>query len=183
VEPSLPDRLHPHYGIEKFMHDIVVVVVLISACTAIGLPLCLLLPEERFEVRLTIAPPIGLGLFAIGGTVLYLWGVKPWISMAAMATAGFVIGAVFCLRAKPPRLVPPSKSAMALSAGTAAVILICLSPGWTGGSEFRVFQANVYDHMAYLGERSLFGTSTMHRWPRKQHAPSPTPSWRSQPGI
>ena len=28
------------------MHDVVVVVVLLSACTAIGLPLCLLLPES-----------------------------------------------------------------------------------------------------------------------------------------
>lgn len=140
------------------MHDIVVVVVLLSACTAIGLPLCLLLPEERFGARLAIAPPIGFGLFAIGGTVLYLWGVRPWVSMAATATAGLVIGAVFWLLTKPPRLALPFKPGMALAAGTAAVILICLSPGWTGGPQFRVFQANVYDHMTYLGGTVTFRT-------------------------
>ena len=138
------------------MHDIVVVVVLLSACTAIGLPLCLLLPEERFAVRLAVAPPVGLGLFAIGGTVLYLSGVRPWISMAAMATAGLVIGSVFWLRTRPPRRSPSSKSGMVLGAGTAAVILICLLPGWTGGSQFRVFQANVYDHMTYLAGTVTF---------------------------
>jgi hypothetical protein len=46
------------------MHDIA-----LSACAAIGWPLCLLLPEDRFEARFAIAPPTGFGLFAIGGTV------------------------------------------------------------------------------------------------------------------
>src|ERR1700726_1326704 len=86
------------------MHDIAAVVVLLSACAAIGLPLCLLLPEKQFRARFVIAPPIGFGLFAIGGTVLYLWGVRPWISMMAMAGAGFVLGAVFLLRRRPLRL-------------------------------------------------------------------------------
>ena len=90
------------------MHDIAAVVVLLSACAAIGLPLCLLLPEKQFRARFVIAPPIGFGLFAIGGTVLYLWGVRPWISMMAMAAAGFVLGAVFLLRRRPLRLAPPS---------------------------------------------------------------------------
>src|ERR1700680_4653065 len=86
------------------MHDIAVVVVLLSACSAIGLPPCLLLPEKQFGARFVIAPPIGFGLFAIGGTVLYSWGVRPWISMMAMAAAGFVLGAVFLLRRRPLRL-------------------------------------------------------------------------------
>jgi hypothetical protein len=140
------------------MHDIAVVVVLLSACTAIGLPLCLILPEKRFEARFVIAPPIGFGLFAIGGTVLYLWGVRPWISMVMMAVAGFVLGAAFLLRTRPLRLAPPSKPTMALGAGTVAVVLICLLPAWTGGPQFRIFQANVYDQMIYLGGSVTFRT-------------------------
>jgi hypothetical protein len=140
------------------MHDIAAVVVLLSACAAIGLPLCLLLPDKQFRARFVIAPPIGFGLFAIGGTVLYLWGVRPWISMMAMAAAGFVLGAVFLLRRRPLRLAPPSKPTMAFGAGTVGVILICLLPGWTGGSQFRVFQANVYDQMTYLGASASFRT-------------------------
>jgi hypothetical protein len=141
------------------MHDIVLVVVLLSACAAIGLPLCLLLPEGRFGARIAIAPPIGFGLFAIGGTVLYLWGVRPSVSMMAMATVGIALGVVFLLRTGSPlRLVPPSKPTMAFGAGTAAVILICLLPGWTGGPQFRIFQANVYDQMAYLGGAVTFRT-------------------------
>src|ERR1700686_1490025 len=100
------------------MHDIAVVVVLLSACSAIGLPPCLLLPEKQFGARFVIAPPIGFGLFAIGGTVLYLWGVRPWISMVMMAAAGFVLGTAFLLRTRPLRLAPPSKPTMALGAGT-----------------------------------------------------------------
>ncbi len=138
------------------MHDIAVVVVLLSACSAIGLPLCLLLPEKQFGARFVIAPPIGFGLFAIGGTVLYLWGVRPWISMMAMAAAGFVLGAVFLLRTRPLRLAAPSKPTMAFGAGAVAVILIGLLPGWTGGPQFRVFQANVYDQMTYLGASVTF---------------------------
>jgi hypothetical protein len=140
------------------MHDIAVVVVLLSACTAIGWPLCLLLPEGRFEARFLIAPPIGFGLFAIGGTVLYLWGAKPWISLATITTAGLVLGAVSLLRSRALRLAPPSKPAMALGAGTVAVILICLLPGWMGGPQFRVFQANVYDQMTYLDGSVSFAT-------------------------
>ena len=45
---------------------------------------------------------------------------------------------------------------MAFGVGTAAVILICLLPGWTGGSQFRVFQANVYDYMTYLAGTVTF---------------------------
>jgi hypothetical protein len=138
------------------MHDIAVVVVLLSACSAIGLPLCLLLPEKQFAARFVIAPPIGFGLFAIGGTVLYLWGVRPWISMMAMAAAGFALGAVFLLRRRPLRMAPPSKPTMAFGAGTVAVILICLLPGWTGGPQLRIFQANVYDQMIYLGGSVTF---------------------------
>ncbi len=33
----------------------------------------------------------------------------------------------------------------------AVVAILGLAPGWTGGPRFRVFQANVYDHMLYLG--------------------------------
>ena len=138
------------------MHDIAVVVVLLSACSAIGLPPCLLLPEKQFGARFVIAPPIGFGLSAIGGTVLYLWGVRPWISMMAMAAAGFVLGAVFLLRTRPLRLAAPSKPTMAFGAGAVAVILIGLLPGWTGGPQFRVFQANVYDQMTYLGASVTF---------------------------
>jgi hypothetical protein len=140
------------------MHDIGVVVVLLSACSAIGWPLCLLLPEGRFRGRFMIAPPIGFALFAIGGTALYLWGVRPWVSMVTMATAGIVLGAVFWLRTRPLRLAPPSKPTMAFGAGTFAVILICLLPGWTGGPQFRIFQANVYDHMTYLAGSVTFRT-------------------------
>ena len=141
------------------MHDIALVVVLLSACAAIGLPLCLLLPEGRFGARFAIAPPIGFGLFAIGGTVLYLWGVRPSVSMMAMATAGLAIGVVYLLRTgSPPRLAPPSKPTMAFGAATATVILICLLPGWTGGPQFRIFQANVYDQMTYLGGSVTFRT-------------------------
>jgi hypothetical protein len=140
------------------MHDIAVVVVLLSACTAIGWPLCLLLPKGRFAARFVIAPPTGFGLYAIGGTALYLWGVRPWISMVTMAAAGFVLGAVFLLRTRPLRLAPPSRPTMGFGAGTVAVILICLLPGWTGGPQFRVFQANVYDHMTYLAGSVTFRT-------------------------
>jgi hypothetical protein len=140
------------------MPDIAVVVVLLSACTAIGWPLCLLLPEGRFAARFAIAPPIGFGLFAIGGTVLYLWGVKPWVSMVTMAAAGFVLAAVFLLRTRRLRLAPPSNPTMAFGAGTLAVVLICLLPAWTGGPQFRVFQANVYDQMLYLGGSVTFRT-------------------------
>jgi hypothetical protein len=141
------------------MHDIAVVAVLLSAYTAIGLPLCLLLPAGRFGARFAIAPPIGFGLFAIGGTVLYLWGVRPSVSMVAMATAGLALGVVYLLRTGSPlRLAPPSKPTMALGAGTVAVILICLLPGWTGGPQFRIFQANVYDQMLYLGGSVTYRT-------------------------
>ena len=138
------------------MHDIALVVVLLAACAAIGLPLCLLLPEERFGARFAIAAPIGFGLFAIGGTVLYLWGVRPSISMVAMAIAGLALGIIYSLRSG--RLVPPSRRTMALGAGTCAVILTCLLPGWTGGPQFRIFQANAYDQMTYLGGAVTFRT-------------------------
>ena len=160
------------------MHDIAVVVVLLSACAAIGWPLCLLLPDKQFGARFVVAPPIGFGLFAIGATVLYLWGVRPWISMMAMAAAGFVLGAVFLLRRRPLRLAPPSNPTMAFGAGTVAVILICLLPGWTGGSQFRVFQANVYDQMTYLGASASFRTHDYASITAeaKRAAPDPIPS-------
>ena len=133
------------------MHDISLVLVLLAACAAIGLPLCLLLPAGRFRARFAIAPPIGFGVFAIGGTVLYMSGIKPPVAMIAMATAGLAIGAVYAWRTGLPLwLAPRSKPAMALSAGTFAIILIGLLPGWTGGPQFRVFQANAYDQMVYL---------------------------------
>jgi hypothetical protein len=140
------------------MQDIAVVVVLLAACAAIGWPPCLLLPEGRFKARFVIAPPVGFGLFAIGGTVLYLWGVRPWLSMVAMATAGLVLAGVCLLRTRQLRLGRPSRPAMAFGAGTVAVILICLLPGWTGGPQFRIFQANVYDQMLYLGGSVTFRT-------------------------
>jgi hypothetical protein len=48
-ELSFRDHRRPRYRIETFMRDIAVVVVLLSACWATGLPLCLLLPEKQFE--------------------------------------------------------------------------------------------------------------------------------------
>ena len=139
------------------MHDIATVLVLLLACAAVGLPLCLVLPEDRFAARFVIAPPIGFGLFAVGGTVFYMWGVAPWISMLAMATAGLAIGAVYVSCTGLPRqLAAPSKPTMAFCAGTVAVILICLLPAWTGGSQFRVFQANVYDQVDYQGAAVVF---------------------------
>jgi hypothetical protein len=138
------------------MQDIAVVVGLLTACTAIGFPLCLLLPKPRFRARFVIAPPIGFGLFAIAGTVLYLWGVRPWIAMVTMAAAGLVLGTASLWRSQRLRLTPPSRSTMAFGAGTVAVILICLLPGWTGGPQFRIFQANVYDQLTYLGGAVTF---------------------------
>ena len=165
------------------MHDIAVVVVLLSACSAIGLPLCLLLPEKQFGVRFVIAPPIGFGLFAIGGTVLYLWGVRPWISMMAMAAAGFVLAAVFLLRTRPLRLAAPSKPTMAFGAATVAVILICLLPGWTGGPQFRVFQANVYDQMVYLGASAGFRTHDYASMTAEANRAAPDPIVAASAGV
>jgi hypothetical protein len=157
------------------MHDIAVVFVLLSACAAIGWPLCLLLPEGRFEARFSIAPPIGFGLFAIGGTVLYLWGAKPWISLVTMTTAGLVLGTVSLLRSRALQLASPSKPTIALGAGTVAVILICLLPGWTGGPQFRVFQANVYDQMTYLDGSVSFPTFDFASITAEEHRAAPDP--------
>jgi hypothetical protein len=131
------------------MPDVVIVCVLLSACAAIGAPLCFLLPSDRFAARFAIAPPLGLALFGIGGTVLYRWGITPWLSMAAMASTGVAVASACCFRARPfPIGVSPGRAA-AFVATIAAVILICLLPAWTGGSQFRIFQGNVYDQMTY----------------------------------
>ena len=165
------------------MHDIAVVAILLSASTAIGLPLCLLLPKQRFEARFAIAPPIGFGLYALGGTVLYVWGVAPWISMVAMAVAGLAIGAVFLWRTGPVRLAERSGQALTLGAGTAAVILICLLPGWTGGPQFRVFQANVYDQMLYLAGSVAIRTHNYAAVTAEAASPAPNPIVAKAPRL
>ncbi|MDI1266122.1 MAG: hypothetical protein PS018_22995 [bacterium] len=139
------------------MHDLVVVVVSLAAYAAIGFPLCFLLPEQRFGVRFAIAPPLGFGMLAIGATALYPWGIRPWVSLLAMAGTGIAFGTSLLLRAgiRRPLL---SSNAIRLVATTVIVTLICLAPGWTGGAKFRVFQANPYDQMVYLGGSMTFRT-------------------------
>lgn len=139
------------------MHDLMVVVVSLAAYAAIGFPLCLLLPEQRFGVRFAIAPPLGFGMLAIGATALYPWGIRPWVSLLAMAGAGIALGASLWLRAGCPRPAL-SSNAIRLGATTVIVTLICLAPGWTGGAKFRSFQSNPYDQMVYLGGSMTFRT-------------------------
>ena len=128
------------------MHDILVVGLFVSMCGAIGLPFSLLLPSQRFAVRWALAPPLGFGLLAAGTAVLYLSGVAPWVTLLAMAAIGLLVAVA---------MIVPGGRWSRISAGpwlatamaVAAVAIICLAPGWTGGSRFRVFQANVYDHL------------------------------------
>jgi len=131
------------------MPEVVVVSIVLLACAAIGTPLCYLLPSGYLAARFMIAPPIGLSLFSVGGTILYRTGISPWLSMVTMAAAGLTIGAARFLRRGPFRPRAPSKCTVASGAGIAAVILICLLPAWTGGPQFRIFQANVYDQMTF----------------------------------
>jgi len=131
------------------MSDIVVVIVVLSACAAMGMPLCTLLPRDRFAVRFIIAPPLGLAVFAVAGTILYRDGVPPWLSMLVGAGAGLVVMGAWRLGANLPRSAVSSTSLAPVAAGTVAVLVLCLSPAWTGGAKFRIFQANVYDQMTF----------------------------------
>jgi hypothetical protein len=128
------------------IQDVMVVAATLSACAAIGCPVCLILPANRFELRLTAAPPIGLGLFAVGGTLLYRWGIAPWISMLAMSAAGLVLSVSL---SRPFWIAALSKRTAAFCAGVAAVAFICLLPAWTGGPQFSIFQGNFYDQMSF----------------------------------
>lgn len=138
------------------MHDILVVGLIALTCGAIGLPFSLLLPSEHFEVRWALAPPLGLGLLAAGTAVLYLSGVAPWVTLPAMAIAGLVIAAAMRFPALHRRPMPSSGRWFVTAIAVAVVAMVCLAPGWTGGARFRVFQANVYDHMLYLGSSASY---------------------------
>ncbi|KYH02354.1 hypothetical protein SE91_31355 [Bradyrhizobium sp. DOA1] len=139
------------------MHDILVVGLFVSMCGAIGLPFSLLLPSQRFAVRWALAPPLGFGLLAAGTAVLYLSGVAPWVTLLAMAAIGLLVAVA---------MIVPGGRWSRISAGpwlatamaVAAVAIVCLAPGWTGGSRFRIFQANVYDHLLYVGAAISYRT-------------------------
>lgn len=138
------------------MHDILVVGLFVSMCGAIGLPFSLLLPSQGFAARWALAPPLGFGLLAAGTALLYLSGVAPWVTLLAMAATGLVVAAAMIVRSGPwrRRISTGVWSAMAV----AAVAILCLAPGWTGGPRFRVFQANVYDHLLYVGASISYRT-------------------------
>lgn len=133
------------------MHDILVVALIVLACGAIGLPFSLLLPSDRFGVRWALAPPLGFGVLAAGTAVLYLWGVAPWVTLPMMAIAGLVVAAALSLQAARQRAGASAGRWRATGMAIAVVAILGLAPGWTGGPRFRVFQANVYDQMLYLG--------------------------------
>ncbi|MCK1379062.1 hypothetical protein IVB33_14910, partial [Bradyrhizobium sp. 24] len=133
------------------MHDILVVGLVALTSGAIGLPFSLLLPSDQFAVRWALAPPLGFGLLAAGTAVLYLSGVAPWVTLLAMAIAGLVIAAAMRFPALRRRPEPSFGRRLAMAIAVAAIAMVCLAPGWTGGARFRVFQANVYDHMLYVG--------------------------------
>jgi hypothetical protein len=133
------------------MHDILVVGLVALTSGAIGLPFSLLLPSDHFAVRWALAPPLGFGLLAAGTAVLYLSGVAPWVTLPAMAIVGLVIAAAMRFPALRRRPEPSSSRWLAMTIAVAAIAMVCLAPGWTGGARFRVFQANVYDHMLYVG--------------------------------
>lgn len=138
------------------MHDILMVGLFVSMCGAIGLPFSLLLPSQGFAVRWALAPPLGFGLLAAGTALLYLSGVTPWVTLLAMAATGLVVAAAMIVRDGPWRrsISTGVRSAMTV----AAVAILCLAPGWTGGPRFRVFQANVYDHLLYVGASISYRT-------------------------
>ncbi|GMP05705.1 hypothetical protein [Bradyrhizobium sp. TM239] len=139
------------------MHDILVVGLFVSMCGAIGLPFSLLLPSQRFAVRWALAPPLGFGLLAAATAILYLSGVAPWVTLLAMAAAGLVVAAAMMVRVGQwrRRISAGAWPAMAI---VAVVAILCLAPGWTGGPRFRVFQANVYDQLLYVGASISYRT-------------------------
>src|SRR5439155_16539317 len=120
------------------MHDILVVGLVALTSGAIGLPFSLLLPSDHFAVRWALAPPLGFGLLAAGTAVLYLSGVAPWVTLPAMAIAGLVTAAAMCFPALHRRPRPSSGRWFVTAIAVAAVAMVCLAPGWTGGARFRV---------------------------------------------
>jgi hypothetical protein len=131
------------------MHDLLVVVVAMLVFGSIGLPFSLLLPSHRFSVRWALAPPLGFGLLAAATAVFYVHDIiAPWITMAILPTVGMAL-TVALLAARP--LAIPRRMAVVVASAVALIVIICLAPAWVGGYRFRVFQANVYDHMLYVG--------------------------------
>jgi hypothetical protein len=135
--------------VRHLMQDLSTTIVALSAWTAIGWPLCFALPPAGFRARFMIAPPAGLAVFGIAGTVLYTVGVAPSLSMIAVVGAGFAIGLALALRRGEYSHAHGAKTLSRLAAATAVVIFVCLLPAWTGGPQFRIFQGNVYDQMTF----------------------------------
>jgi hypothetical protein len=131
------------------MHDLLVVAVAMLAFGCIGLPFSLLLPSRRFSVRWALAPPLGVGLLAAATAVFYVHGIiAPWITMTILPMGGIVLAATI-LVGRP--FAAPRRTTVVVALAIVLIVIICLAPAWTGGQRFRVFQANVYDHMLYVG--------------------------------
>jgi hypothetical protein len=123
--------------------------------SVVGTPVILASTGTHLAYRdLLPAPIIGAGVLSIGATVLYRWGIPPYLTtfyatlISAVASVGYFIwfggeyraaGGVRCSRAIAVRVV---------SCGS--VIVLILLPHYLGGQQFAIFQGNRHDTVNYL---------------------------------
>ena len=153
------------------MADVLLLGMILVACAATGYPLGRLLPVQSIRDRAIAAPVLGFAVISSVTILLYKLGVPPGRSLRAICALGSVVAAGEIWRSR--RSLPLPELGR-VAAAALLVLLVCLLPAWTGGSDFKIFQGNVYDQFhSYLN-----GTVVFHRYPY-----ATVVSARDQPGA